>query len=245
MVDMQTWIYPRYYSLTPAFCYETTTYHKTRPILTYHSFAINTPLKQLTQRIFDRLQIANANTECLLFPTLTVAQRFVADLQNRLPEGPSGASANPDDIVIITFSTDTDPGNAALSWATFHAVIFPQELLDHATAFWRDTGDGMSTRHALYCMDLLPCLTSRSSCPGYCTPGAKETPFPLLSRKSLDESSLLVRARLANMAASDQPSQPPVASSDVFLFPTGMSAIYCLAETLATISKQGTVAAYG
>lgn len=214
-------------------------------ILTHHSFAINTPLKQLTQRIFDRLQITNANKECLLFPTLSVAQRFVADIQYRPPKDASGGPVDPDDIVIVTFSLDTDAEDTAQSWATFHAVLFPEELLDHATAFWRDTGDGMSTRHALYCMDLLPCLTSKSSCPGYSTPATKETSFPVLSRKSLDESSLLVRERLADMARSDQPSQPPVASSDVFLFPTGMSAIYCLAEALATLSKQGIVAAYG
>jgi cystathionine gamma-synthase len=56
-------------------------------------------------------------------------------------------------------------GATACHWANFSAVLFPFELLKEAMAFWRDTGSGLSTQHAGFCLgelDYLDCDSDNS-----------------------------------------------------------------------------------
>lgn len=52
-----------------------------------------------------------------------------------------------------------------------------------------------------------------------------------------------VKSFLADLATSEQPGQPTVNPDEVFLYPTGMNAIYTLSQAL--VSPEYKVAMYG
>ena len=101
-------------------------------------------------------------------------------------------------------------------------VSYPAELALDAKAFWQHTGFGISSRRATHWLESAPFLSS--------TPSA---PRPLPSPAEAAQRVELAKEQLKHRIATGQSSEAlAVSPSDVFLFPTGMSAI---AETTAAI----------
>jgi cystathionine gamma-synthase len=57
-----------------------------------------------------------------------------------------------------------------MSLGKFLRRSFPFELLKEAMAFWRDTGSGLSTRHAKFCLGELEYLDCDSDNPEFRSP---------------------------------------------------------------------------
>ena len=134
-------------------------------------------------------------------------------------------------------------GIAEVQWAAIHAVIFPSELFKAAKIFWQHTGAGISSRRAEYCNSLFDRLEiyekserpSSGSVAGdvYQAKARKNsTSMTVLTDKSYclaqgDSEKYKIRSFIASMVSEPTNSIP---ESDVFLYPSGMSAFWDLAR---------------
>jgi cystathionine gamma-synthase len=140
---------------------------------------------------------------------------------------------------------------SGVHWANFSAVLFHNDLRKEAMGYWRDTGAGLSTRHASFCLEELDYLDSDSVNPKLRTPAlqkrthCRQLPAYAAWIQTAPASQHELQSFIARLASSEQPGQPAVAPGDVFLYPTGMNAIYSLSETLASLKSDSQVAAYG
>jgi cystathionine gamma-synthase len=141
-------------------------------------------------------------------------------------------------------------GATACHWANFSAVLFPFELLKEAMAFWRDTGSGLSTRHAEFCLDELDYLDCDSENPEFRKPAPlkrdyRGIPQTLACIQNAASRAPELRSILAKLATSDRPNEPDVHPDDVFLYPSGMNAMFSLSDSLSSITPNSNVAAFG
>ena len=138
-----------------------------------------------------------------------------------------------------------------MHWANFSAVVFHNDLGKNAMGYWRDTGVGLATRHASYCLEEFDYLDSESVNAALRTAAPKKRK----SHRQLPEDATLMQNAhtsqqelqffIAQLAVSEQPGKPTVAPGDVFLYPNGMNAIYSLSESLVSLRSVSQVAAYG
>lgn len=115
--------------------------------------------------------------------------------------------------------------------------------------FWRNTGSGLSTRHATYCLQEFHYMVSDSSNPDFQTSAPKKQDPDRAEDTtwlhSATTTMLELKSFIAQLATSTKPGQPPIFPSDVFLFPTGMNAIHTLSQTISSLNPTPTVVAYG
>ncbi|KAJ4259618.1 hypothetical protein NW762_007548 [Fusarium torreyae] len=114
-----------------------------------------------------------------------------------------------------------------------YAIVYPQELATEAKAFWQHTGFGISSRRAAYWLENAPFLNPKSNISAINLPIAES-----------ETSKLTVRERIADLFSTETTS---LGVDDVFLYPTGMSAISHTAGTVHhfTTSTKKTVAIFG
>ncbi|KAF2173375.1 hypothetical protein M409DRAFT_48361 [Zasmidium cellare ATCC 36951] len=117
------------------------------------------------------------------------------------------------------------------------AVVFPAKKTEAAIPFWQDAGTGISSRIAKECLDRCHLLKPVDDL----TDGK--------DRLSTDSSAFeIVKSRIAeNLNRSPISARPrSVASTDVFLYPTGMAAIYQLQRYLNNSGvRPGTTILFG
>ncbi|KAK2744989.1 hypothetical protein FQN57_004119 [Myotisia sp. PD_48] len=115
--------------------------------------------------------------------------------------------------------------------------------------FWRDTGTGISSRHAEYCLKRFDYLKSDADLPSLRSPALKERikdPNLILTAVTTATAERLdIEMLIAKLASSDKPGQRPVTSNDVFLYPNGMAAIYAVIRAIEALDSEGGVAIYG
>jgi hypothetical protein len=100
----------------------------------------------------------------MIFPS----PRAALQLSKILETHPVGS---PYIVDVIRFSMHPE-SDVAPNWASFSAVLFPLDLLKQAMGFWRDTGTGISTRHAEFCLSQFDYLVSDSATTkAFCTVG--------------------------------------------------------------------------
>jgi cystathionine gamma-synthase len=127
-------------------------------------------------------------------------------------------------------------------------VLFPTTLKKQAMGIWMDTGAGMSTRHAEFCLGHVDYLASDSSTPAFKTPAPAKYSYDLTAAKWFQHGPgdmQDVQMRVAQLATSEIKDLKPVRAEDVLVFPTGMNAIFTASEALAALSPQSAVVAYG
>lgn len=129
------------------------------------------------------------------------------------------------------------------SWANFSAAVFPSDLMKEAMGFWRDTGTGLSSRQAIFCLQEFEYLDSDSGNPTLRSPAPRKRNRCQDMETFETDSMQEVKSSIAKLATSEQPGQPAVSPEDVFLYPSGMKAIYDLSESLA--KPEHRIAAYG
>lgn len=132
----------------------------------------------------------------------------------------------------------------------FSVVLIPSDSWNKAMILWRDTGSRLSTRHAEFCLEVLDYLSSASSNKDLCTGAHRKgnhhsLPQSLSWVEAAEDSVDGVKSNLARIATSEQPGQPAVSPDDVFLYPTGMNAIFSLSENLFQLEGDSSVAAFG
>lgn len=182
----------------------------------------------------------------MLFSSPTNARKCATSLR----EASSDPENTPEsDIIHFYAPADPDSGFKSWSWASFSAVLMPDESCKKAMAFWRDTGSGLSTRHAEFCLEVLDYLSSESSNKEFCTRALKRNEHRLPQSLALVEATEGsvddVKPILARIATSEKPGQPTVSPDDVFLYPTGMNSIFSLSESLLQLEGGSSVAAFG
>ncbi|KAH8658400.1 cystathionine gamma-synthase [Xylariales sp. PMI_506] len=141
------------------------------------------------------------------------------------PQGELGVDEKLVSIKSLPFRVESE--SAGTFNVLLHAVFLPNKSISKGMAFWRLTGCGISSRLA---EDLLRGMELDT--------GAKLVPpaqqlWPSKDIKSLAHQSVQQRvAELLERSPIGGPRSPAVTGNDVFLYPTGMSAIFNLTRAL-------------
>ncbi|KAI9039798.1 cystathionine gamma-synthase [Aspergillus affinis] len=160
--------------------------------------------------------------KCLIFPSLNHAlacHRTIIDLE------PEAAGSVRVTTAAFVLDEPTDAGQPRSFFITF----FPAQFIASAMIFWRLTGTGILSRLAQSMHQHLDSIYAQS------TDSIIEDHSDSVNEIVDTKADALVRLRIANLLkrASINPLQSEqFTSSDIFLYPTGMAAIYSTNELL-------------
>lgn len=151
----------------------------------------------------------------MLFTNPDVSRACKAYMSSTVIHGANAASLDSISLRSIEFCTATIPEHA-LRLPPLYAVVYPTQLSGLAMLFWRLTGTGVSSRQAERCLQALDRMRQ--------VDGSSQHPRP--TSHPVYETICNRIARLMERAAVG-PSRPfDVSANDVYLYPSGMSAIY-------------------
>ncbi|KAL2128940.1 hypothetical protein VTI74DRAFT_8423 [Chaetomium olivicolor] len=105
-------------------------------------------------------------------------------------------------------------------------ISYPAEFALAAKAFWQHTGFGISSRRATHWLEHAPFLATST------IPTPPSTPLEISLK--VDQAKAELKSRIA-AGLSPPSSNIHVSSSDVFLFPTGMTAITETADAIKSL----------
>ncbi|KZF20953.1 PLP-dependent transferase [Xylona heveae TC161] len=179
-----------------------------------------------------------AKESCLIFPSFSHAAACGAFIRSHIssPESingeysvravdfPRGAASRPQSCSNHVLICTAQSMNVRL-----FAVFFPTEFRSTAIKFWRLTGTGISSRLA---EDL---LTSNTFTKNVFLPLVTDAnPF---RKACVEDAADIIKCRIANLLGRTLPSNSSknfVDAADVYLYPSGMSAIYHCNQLLNT-----------
>ncbi|KAJ5220268.1 pyridoxal phosphate-dependent transferase [Penicillium chermesinum] len=161
----------------------------------------------------------------LLFPKKWMAktcQKFLSDSQ--------------DDIVVLEFRfsgecqivQDFSLTYVGLEQDIIYANVFADNLLPRAKSFWQHAGLGISSRCACFWLENAPFLRH---------PTKKTMPM-ILPLEEAENASFTLRQRISDLLGTDS---HPTGLEDVYLYPSGMSAIYHAAAAINKIQGSDAV----
>jgi cystathionine gamma-synthase len=130
-------------------------------------------------------------------------------------------------------------------WAHFDIVIYPSDMQSEAMAFWRQSGDGISSRHAEYALSMINQLRpADDNCRTLCLDTVCQ-PCKAPRLQSGEKEKGFIRSLIAQLASSEKGGS--LTAHDVFLFPKGLSAIYAVSRALRAMSLcgQDSIVVYG
>ncbi|KAL4985770.1 pyridoxal phosphate-dependent transferase [Aspergillus falconensis] len=213
----------------------------------YPRFYLNKPVRDLADAVLRRLEITDENICCMVVNSAKAGRECASFLHTESMEKQLRL-----EVVRFFMPAESNIKNTAgMHWANFSAVLFHGDLRKKAMCYWRDTGAGLSTRHASFCLEEFEYLDSDSVNAALRTPAPKKRePHRQLPEYSTWIQNAHARQRelqsiIARLATSEQPGKLAVAPGDVFLYPNGMNAIYSLSESLASLWSDSQVVAYG
>ncbi|KAE8382715.1 cystathionine beta-lyase [Aspergillus bertholletiae] len=206
----------------------------------YPRFFIHNIIQKLSQEVLARLQTTDTN--CMIFPSVASASRCKQFLDEK---------ASPACIRTVSFRMASSSPEGKLQeetrWASFEVVAFPSDLQPDAMAFWRQSGDGISSRHAEYALSQLGRLEAiedgtRCHPP---PPNSAARPCTAVGLKSSEAEKMFIQSFIAELATSDK--REKLTAHDVFLFPKGLSAIYAVSRALRSMDLcgQDSIVVYG
>jgi len=213
----------------------------------YPRFYLNKQIRDLADAVLQRLQITDKNIDCMVFPSPKTGQGCTSLLHAESVKKQLG-------LELVRFLIPAElstPEITGAHWANFSAVLFHNDLKKAAMGYWRDTGAGLSTRHASFCLENFDYLKSEAVNPELRTPAPKkieshrQMPGYSTQMQNEEANKQVIQTFIAQLATSEQPGQSAVATRDVFLYPTGMNAIYSLSESLVSLESHAQAAAYG
>jgi cystathionine gamma-synthase len=106
-------------------------------------------------------------------------------------------------------------------------VTYPAELAPEAKSFWQHTGFGISSRRATYWLENAPLLEPAAP---------KPLPSPLETSQTVNQARAALKQRIGTGQSSPS-TNLQVTPSDVFLFPTGMTAIAETADAIKSLRR--------
>ncbi|KAL7940699.1 hypothetical protein V8C42DRAFT_207717 [Trichoderma barbatum] len=139
-------------------------------------------------------------------------------------------------------------------WARFWAVLFrdSEQATNAANAFWGFMGDGISSRHAEFCLQRLTfmsCVSLDSLSNDFLqtyrqsATSADDGQVPPVPWDHSDaDTKSRIKALIAKLVTSDKAGQEAVRPQDVFLYPKGMCAIGTVARQLVPPSTDSSEA---
>lgn len=128
-----------------------------------------------------------------------------------------------------------------------HLVMYPEKLKGHAKDFWQHTGWGISSRYAQTLLarvvDLKPQKARPESVSGSCMKGKVRTQrnndekvvqSTRLANETETRAEAILRERISRLASSSD--HQTVVPCNIFLYPTGMTAIASIAHVIKSLS---------
>lgn len=180
---------------------------------------------------------APQTTRCVIFPSEDGMRRCSRLLRYRTD------IAYPVQELSFALSREASTENA--TWARFSAVLFPEQSIEHAKKFWYSMGDGISSRHAQFCLERFPFMDSVSADSSLQTDATIDD-IAMVPAEPWEHSDLAakenIKALIAKLVSSQKPSQKAVRPQDVFLYPKGMCAIGTVARSLVPASTNSSEA---
>ncbi|KAK2603421.1 hypothetical protein QQS21_004371 [Conoideocrella luteorostrata] len=177
-------------------------------------------------------KFGNSNETCFVFPDA----RYALACQNYLCYPPGGMVgldikdvrrlALEFDVAVHHALTESKAVNVAR--VTMHAVFIPVDKFSKALAFWRLTGCGILSRQAEDMVERVDTMSVSTSSNLHAAP--LTAPIPINQK-----ANKIIRNRIAsllNRAAIGDSRSVNVSAADVYLYPSGMSAIYNLTQAL-------------
>lgn len=147
------------------------------------------------------------------------------------------------------FQLPREAGPEMSKWAAFSVVLFHESHEEVAFEFWEWFGDGISSRHAEFCVSLFSFMISDSDSSEYQTVGPASYDLSAMTIPgwiySYTQDKMDIKSRLASSAKSADPALKSAGNDDVFLYATGMAAISAIARALAQASEDSSAVVYG
>jgi hypothetical protein len=196
-------------------------------------------IEELNCAVLSRLR-ASAGSRCLTFPSLACANRFLKYLASETNAHTSQST----EFGLAGDLPETIDASKAI-WAPFVAVIYSGDEDNHGFHFWRQGGDGITSRHACYALSLFDHLVpTKNTEPSATLDSEVDLPDRRGSAFGENEKRAL-RSSIATLASSEKGGR--IAAEDVLLYPCGMNAIYSVSRALRRMSKDDcdAVAIYG
>ncbi|PVH78483.1 putative cystathionine gamma-synthase [Cadophora sp. DSE1049] len=208
----------------------------------YPRFFIARPIQMLIVRIRERFKINDEAASCMVFPSTRIANYCATELRASSP----AAAVHTIRFCLPDESAIHDADNV---WTDFLVVLFPTDLTKESMLVWMDTGAGITTRHAEFCLEHFNLLASDSSVQAFRTSAVQKRDSGCQTlnvwSRSAPKDMKVVRERIAQLVTSENSKLERVKAEDVFIFPTGMSAIFSTFEALAAFAPDSDVVAYG
>ncbi|KAF2126172.1 PLP-dependent transferase [Dothidotthia symphoricarpi CBS 119687] len=175
--------------------------------------------------------LGQAEEKCLIFPALDHAIACQATIHDLSPEVAGSVRIRAVDFQLdessVTVARDNVPGISQnmhdAAPRRFYLVFFPAQVNASAMGFWRLSGTGISSRLA---QSMHEHLDKISAAPVDELSGSNPNLFRELADMQADG---MVRTRIVKLiqrASINVASSARFVPSDVFLYPTGMAAIY-------------------
>ncbi|OGE47198.1 hypothetical protein PENARI_c056G03455 [Penicillium arizonense] len=152
-----------------------------------------------------------------------------------------------------TYAIDFVPQSVdpeVLTWGRFILVLYADAMEEEANRFLLNHGDGISNRHAEFCLSLMPFMDTKCGpagsqfCAAVLEPNISTIQPPPWTCSGLEEKAI-VKSILADSIVSQKAGMAPVRPDDVFLYSTGMMAIGKIARVMSSTSKDATAVIYG
>ncbi|KAF8811472.1 PLP-dependent transferase [Phlegmacium glaucopus] len=193
---------------------------------TYPRFVLHPFVKQLANIILSASK-CDVGTYCLLFPSLKTAEECCSFAHQQCPQSSSKAEIH----------HIKEVSNTPLAHELF-ALFFPEDQRALIMKFWTFAGGGISSRLAEHC---LSCLSGDEQDgfelglprhPDHVYSEYYKRHIPLSSAKDAKE---VIRMRYSGITQGGDNIRgvPGVSIEDVFLYPTGMAAIWQCHQLLA------------
>ncbi|KAF3481893.1 uncharacterized protein GIQ15_04652 [Arthroderma uncinatum] len=197
----------------------------------YPRFYQHAIVSKLNDAVLARVK-APSSMRCVIFPSKDGLKRCSQYLRKNTDiEYP---------IQEVEFCLPQNVSEENARWGQFFAVLFPEKSKQHAEEFWGFLGDGISSRHADFCLERFPFMSSVSVDSSLQTAATyddigklPDVPWDHCDSKTKEK----IRKLIAKWATSEKPGQEPVDPQDVFLYPKGMCAIGTLTRSLVPASS--------
>jgi len=207
----------------------------------YPRFFVHRKILELADIILKDLDVTGKLSH--LFPTTHAAAECAAFIQRYA----SPFCKHPTDVGVAHFPLDDKTRElAGRDQLAVYAVIFPPELKKLAKSYWTHTGTGITSRYAEACLANIGNRRVRSDtaklepCEGMSNPTSETNP-------ETQRVTEMLQRRIAHLALTGKSPEARedthalangrnrVAETDVFLYPSGMSAVWHAHQLVMTL----------
>ncbi|CAE7155603.1 unnamed protein product [Rhizoctonia solani] len=188
------------------------------------------------------IKFGQPGEKCFLFPSAYTAEAFRQFMTNRSPDSTSPISVRL--VKYVIRAKGKDP-------LEIHVALFQADVFSHGKQFWQHTGLGISSRFTSIALDLLAqngeYTQTHKLQHG---PKSEDSDKPCGCKGDAMLAKATLCQRIAGMVIDGWTPTPEiqgkdVSENDVFLFPTGMAAIWTSYQLLLAVRPQHMSVCFG